>query len=54
MKAKRQHKDSIKRFDYTPLADRLRTVSWSNYWHQAGVVKPVYGIPIFPLTVKAV
>ena len=26
----------------------------SGYCHQTGVVKPVYGIPTFPLTTKAV
>ena len=41
-------------FDYTTIADRLRTVSWSNDSHQTCVVKPVYGIPTFPLTAKAV
>ena len=29
-------------FDYTTIADRLRTVSWSNNSHPTGVVKPVY------------
>ena len=29
-KVKRQHKDANKNFDYTTIADRLRTVSWSN------------------------
>ena len=32
----------------------LRTVSWSNDNHPTGVVKPVYGIPTFLLTAKAV
>ena len=40
--------------DYTTIADRLRTVSWSYDIHTTGVIKPVYGIPAFPLTVKAV
>ena len=39
-----------KKFDYTTIADRLRTVSWGNDSHPTGVVKPVYGIPTFPLT----
>ena len=26
-----------KKLDYTAVADRLRTVSWSNYGHQIGV-----------------
>ena len=38
-----------KNVDYTTIADRLRTVSWGNDSHQTGVVKPVYGIPTFPL-----
>ena len=41
-------------FDYTTIADWLRTVSWGNDSHPTGVVKPVYGIPTFPLTAKAV
>ena len=41
-------------FDYTTIADRLRTVSWSNTNHPTGVVKPVNGYPTFPLTTKAV
>ena len=52
--ATRQHKHATKNFDYTTIADRLRTVSWSNDSHPTGVVKPVYGIPTFPLTAKAV
>ena len=43
-----------KNFDYTTIADRLRTVSWSNDSYQTGAVKPVYGIPTFPLTAKVV
>ena len=39
-------------FDYTTIADRLRTVSWDNDSHPTGVVKPVYGIPTSPLTAK--
>ena len=41
-------------FDYTMIADRLRTVSRSNNGHATGVFKPVYGYPPFPLTTKAV
>ena len=37
-------------FDYTTIADRLRTVSWGNHSHTTGVVKPVNGIPTLPLT----
>ena len=32
-----------KKFDYTVVADRLRTFSWSNYGHPTGVVNLVYG-----------
>ena len=31
-----------KKLDYTAVADRLRTVSWSNYGHPNGVVILVY------------
>ena len=53
-KATWQHKNATKNFDYTTIADRLRTVSLGNDSHPSGVVKPVYGIPTFPLTAKAV
>ena len=33
-----QHKNTTKNFDYTTIADRLRTVSWSNNIHPTGVV----------------
>ena len=52
-----KHRDNTKRqqiFDYTTIADRLRTVSWGNDSHPTGVVKPVYDILTFPLTAKAV
>ena len=39
-------------FDYITTAGRLRTGSWSNKSHPTGVVKPVYGILTFPLTVN--
>ena len=52
-KATWQHPNDTKHFDYTTIEDRLRTVSWSNDSHPTGVVKPVYGIPTFPLTAKA-
>ena len=29
--------NATKKFDYTAVADRLRTVSWSNYGHPTGV-----------------
>ena len=53
LKATWQHKNATK-IDYTTIADRLRTVSWSNNSHPTGVVKPVYGRPTFPLTATAV
>ena len=34
-----------KKFDYTAVADRLRTVSWSNYSHPTGVVNRFTGPP---------
>ena len=40
-----------KKFDYTAVADRLRTVSWSNYCHPTGVVNRFTG-PTFPLPVE--
>ena len=40
-----QHKNATKNFDYTTIADRLRTVSWSNNSHWACVVKLDDGIP---------
>ena len=30
-------------FEYTPIADRLRTVSWSNDNHETGVLKELTG-----------
>ena len=53
-KATWQHKNATKNFDYTTIADRLRTVSWSNRSHPTGVVKPVYERSIFQLTATAV
>ena len=41
-KSKKQRdniKNATKNFDYTTIADRLRTVSWSNSCHPTGVVK---------------
>ena len=35
--------NATKKFDYTAVADRLRTVSWSDYGHPTGVVNLVYG-----------
>ena len=54
---KKQHdnmKNATKYFDYTMIADRLRTVSWSNSSYPTGVVKPVYERSTFPLTTTAV
>ena len=34
--------NATKKFDYTAVADRLRTVSWSNYGHPTCVVNLVY------------
>ena len=51
-KATWQHKNATKNFDYTTIADRLRTVNWSNSSHPTGVVKPVYERSTFPLTAK--
>ena len=56
-KSKKQRdntKHASKNFDYTTIADQLRTVSLGDESHPTGVVKPVYGIPTFPLTAKAV
>ena len=53
-KATGQHKKATDHFDYTTIADRLRTASWSNDTHPTGVVKPVYGIQTFPVTAKVV
>ena len=41
--------NATKKFDYTAVADRLRTVSWSNYDHPTGVVNLVYG-PNLPIS----
>ena len=49
-----QHKNATKNFDYTTIADRLMTVSWSNSSHPTRVVKPVYERSTFPLTAAAV
>ena len=35
--------NATKKFDDTAVADRLRTVSWSNCGHLTGVVNLVYG-----------
>ena len=54
LNAKWQHKKTAtKTFDYITTAHQLRTVSWSDDIQQTGVVKPVYRIPTFQLTIKA-
>ena len=53
-KATWQHKNATKNFDYTTIADRLRTVSSSNSSHSTCVVKPVYKRSTFPFTATAV
>ena len=53
-KQRDDHKNATKNFDYTTIADRLRMVSWGNDTQRTVVVKPVYWIPSFPLTAKAV
>ena len=40
--------NATKKFDYTAVADRLRTVSWSNYDNQTCVVNRYMG-PTFQL-----
>ena len=47
-------KNATKNFDYTTIADRLRTVSGSNNSYPNGVVKPVNEGSTFPLTTTAV
>ena len=46
-------KNAKKKFDYTAIADRPRTVSLSNYIHQTGVVNQCTG-PTVPLPATAV
>ena len=53
-KKQRDDKKRHQNFDYTAIADRLRTVSWSNSSYPTGVVKPVYERSTFPLTATAV
>ena len=56
----KKHRDNIcknatKNFDYTRIADRLRTVSVGvTAVNPTGVVKPVYVRTTFPLTAKVV
>ena len=56
-KSKRQRdniKDATKNFDFSAIADRPRTVSWTNSSHSTGVVKPVSERSTFSLTETAV
>ena len=56
-KSKKQRdnkKNATKNFDYTTIADRLRTVNWSNSSQPIGVVKPIYVRSTFKLTATAV
>ena len=56
-KSKKQRdniKNATKDFDYTTIADWLRSVSWSNSSHPTGVVKPAYKRTTFPITATAV
>ena len=46
-------KKATKKFDYTAIADRLRTVSWSCYSQPTGVVNRFTG-STFPLPATAV
>ena len=52
-KAKWQHKQRHTNFDYTAVADRLRTVSWNSYGFPTGVFNRFTG-PTFPLPPTAV
>ena len=36
--------NATKKFDYTAIADQLRTVSWSYYSHPTGVVNRFTGL----------
>ena len=45
--------NATKKLDYTAVADRLRTVSWSTTANQNGVVNLVYG-PNLPTPATAV
>ena len=53
MQVKRQYKDAASKFNYTTIADPLRIVSWSNYCHPTGMIKPVNVIQTSPLTAGA-
>ena len=56
-KSKKQRdniENATKNFDFTTIANRLRTVSWRNSSHPTGAVKRVYERSTFPLTAKVV
>ena len=45
-----KHTNAIKNLANTTIADRLRTISWSNDSYKNGMVNTVHGIPTFSLT----
>ena len=47
-------KNATKNFDYTTIVDRLTTGIWSTDSHPTGVIKPIWEIPIFPLTKETI
>ena len=46
-------KNATKNFDYTTIADQLRTVSWGNDGHPTGVVKTGLRDPNLPTNRKS-
>ena len=42
--------NATKNFDYTTIVDRHKKASSGNDSYQTGMVKPLYGVPTFPLT----
>ena len=46
--------NATKMFDYTAVAGRLRTVSWSNHGHPTGVFNQWFTGPTFPLPATAI
>ena len=52
-RAKWQHKNIIKKFDYTAITDQLRAVNWSNYSNPTSVVNRFTG-QTFPLPATVV
>ena len=46
-KAKGYDKNATKTWDYTTIANTLRTVIQTSDSHPTGVVKPVYRIPMY-------